>query len=206
VKKPSTHNSIITEIAPLEQVPIEALKPTAKNPRNHSKQQIRLIARSIETFGFVVPIVVDSGNEIICGNAVYLAAQLLGLGHIPVIRVTHLDKDKLRAFQIAHNRIAEHSGWDDQILGEVLQDLSLKDLDFNLEEIGFSATEIDLVIDGIAQNPTDVGGNDEVLPPTLGRRLQSRATHGSWIVIASTAATRSIAVHIEPLWTMRRPD
>jgi hypothetical protein len=79
VKKPSTHNSIITEIAPLEQVPIEALKPTARNARNHSKQQIRLIARSIETFGFVVPIVVDSSNEIICGNAVYLAAQLLGL-------------------------------------------------------------------------------------------------------------------------------
>jgi DNA modification methylase len=168
VKKPSTHNSIITEIAPLEPVPIEALKPTAKNARNHSKQQIRLIARSIETFGFVVPIVVDSGNEIICGNAVYLAAQLLGLDHIPVIRVTHLDKDKLRAFQIAHNRIAEHSSWDDQILGEVLQDLSSKDLDFNLEEIGFSTTEIDLLIDGIEQHPADADASDAVSPLDAG--------------------------------------
>jgi DNA modification methylase len=168
VKKTSTHNSIISEIAPLEQVPLEALKPTAKNARNHSKQQIRLIARSIETFGFVVPMVVDSGNEIICGNAVYLAAQLLGLDHITVIRVTHLDKDKLRAFQIAHNRIAELSSWDGQILGQVLQDLSVKDLDFNLEAIGFSTTEIDLLIDGIAQDPSDSDAGDEAPMPDAG--------------------------------------
>jgi DNA modification methylase len=168
VNKLSTSNSIFTEIGPLEQVPIKDLKPTTKSARKHSRQQIKLIARSIETFGFVVPIVVDSINEIICGNAVYLAAQLLGLNRITVIRVTHLDKDKLRAFQIAHNRIAELSSWDDQILGEVLQDLSVKDLDFNLEEIGFSTTEIDLLIDGIPQNPSDSEASDEALPPDAG--------------------------------------
>jgi ParB-like chromosome segregation protein Spo0J len=122
MNRPILHNRIFTGIGPLETVSIQALKPSAINARRHSKQQIRLIARSIETFGFVVPMVVDAVNEIICGNAVYQAVQLLGLDHVRVVRVTHLDKDKLRAFQIAHNRIAELSSWDDQLLGEVLQE------------------------------------------------------------------------------------
>jgi DNA modification methylase len=168
MNRPILHNRIFTEIGPLETVSVQTLKPNTKNARSHSKQQIRLIARSIETFGFVVPMVVDAVNEIICGNAVYHAVRLLGLDHVTVVRVTHLDKDKLRAFQIAHNRIAEMSSWDGQILGEILHDLSLKDLDFNLEEIGFSTTEIDLLIDGIAQNSTGPLASDETLPPDAG--------------------------------------
>jgi DNA modification methylase len=160
VNKSITHNSIITEIGPLERLPIEALKPNAKNTRKHSKQQIKLIARSIETFSLVVPPVIDSINNIICGNAVYAAAQLLGLTHLTVIRITHLNQEKLQAFRIAHNRIAGLSSWDDQILGEVLQDLSLKDLDFNLEDIGFSTAEIDLRIEEIGQNAASSDGSD----------------------------------------------
>jgi DNA modification methylase len=166
MNRPILHNRIFTEIGPLETVSIQALKPSAKSARSHSKQQIRLIARSIETFGFVIPMVLDAVNEIICGNAVYQAVQLLGLDHVTVIRVTHLGK--LRAFQIAHNRIAELSSWDGQILSEILQDLSLTDLDFSLEEIGFSTTEIDLLIDGIAQNPPGHEACHEVLPPDAG--------------------------------------
>jgi ParB-like chromosome segregation protein Spo0J len=40
--------------------PIEELKLDPVNPRIHSKKQIRQIARSIETFGFNVPVLVDA--------------------------------------------------------------------------------------------------------------------------------------------------
>jgi hypothetical protein len=39
--------------------PIAELIPDPKNPRLHSRRQVRQIARSIETFGFNVPILVD---------------------------------------------------------------------------------------------------------------------------------------------------
>jgi hypothetical protein len=41
----------------LECIPIPRLKPYEKNARTHSSRQIRQIARSIETFGFVNPVV-----------------------------------------------------------------------------------------------------------------------------------------------------
>jgi ParB-like chromosome segregation protein Spo0J len=37
----------------------DALKPNPRNARTHSKKQIRQIAKSIETYGFTVP--VDAG-------------------------------------------------------------------------------------------------------------------------------------------------
>jgi len=40
--------------------PTEELKPDPANPRRHPKKQIRQIARSIETFGFNVPILVTT--------------------------------------------------------------------------------------------------------------------------------------------------
>jgi hypothetical protein len=34
---------------------IEELKPDPRNPRQHTRKQIKQFARSIETFGFTVP-------------------------------------------------------------------------------------------------------------------------------------------------------
>ena len=36
--------------------PIESLKPYPNNPRTHSSKQLHQIAKSIENFGFLVPI------------------------------------------------------------------------------------------------------------------------------------------------------
>ena len=40
-------------------LPIEHLKPDPNNARQHSKKQIRQIAKSIETFGFNVPVLIE---------------------------------------------------------------------------------------------------------------------------------------------------
>ena len=49
-------------------IAVGALKPNARNARTHSKKQIRQIADSIATFGFLVPVLVDESHSIIAGH------------------------------------------------------------------------------------------------------------------------------------------
>jgi ParB-like chromosome segregation protein Spo0J len=42
--------------------PIDEIRPDPANPRLHSKNQIRKLANSIKTFGFNVPILIDSSE------------------------------------------------------------------------------------------------------------------------------------------------
>jgi ParB-like chromosome segregation protein Spo0J len=71
-------------------VPIDQLKPDPSNGRVHSKKQIRQIARSIETFGFNVPVLVGANLNVIAGHGRVLAAKHLGLTEVPAIRLDHL--------------------------------------------------------------------------------------------------------------------
>ena len=67
-------------VGKLALVPIGALRADPRNPRKHSRIQVRAIARSIDAFGFNAPILVDKRNQIVAGHGRYEAAQLLGLG------------------------------------------------------------------------------------------------------------------------------
>ncbi len=60
-----------------------ALTPHPRNPRKHSRQQIRAIARSIEAFGFNAPVLIDKDRQIVAGHGRYEAAKLLRLAQIP---------------------------------------------------------------------------------------------------------------------------
>ena len=58
--------------------PIELLKPDPGNPRLHSKKQIGQIARSIKSFGFNVPVLIDAELRVVAGHGRLLAARQLG--------------------------------------------------------------------------------------------------------------------------------
>jgi DNA modification methylase len=128
-------------------VPIDALKPRARNPRIHSEKQVRQIARSIEQFGFTNPALVDLNNGIIAGHARVQAAKLLGWTKVPAIRLEDLSEAEVRAYVIADNRLNELSGWDDKILPEELKELIDLDIDFDPTVTGFEMPEIDILID-----------------------------------------------------------
>src|SRR5207237_3782671 len=96
-------------------VPTGQLKPDPRNARVHSKKQIRQIARSIESFGFNVPILIDNNFEVIAGHGRVLAAKHLGLTEVPTIRLDHLTEAQRRAFMIADNRLTEIAVWDDRL-------------------------------------------------------------------------------------------
>lgn len=126
------------------------LQPDPRNARLHSKLQIRQIARSIQSFGFNVPVLIDSSNKILCGHGRVEAAKSLRLQKIPVIQLDHLTEAQARAFAIADNRLTENAAWNEQLLGEIFSELSVLDLDFSLEDTGFSMGEIDLRIEGLS--------------------------------------------------------
>ena len=143
--------------------PISELKIDAKNPRAHSSRQVRQIARSIESFGFNVPVLVDTNGKVIAGHGRILACQLLGHTEVPTISLEHLSEAQAKAFMIADNRLTENSTWDDRLLAEQLKELSELQLDFSLEVTGFEMGEIDLRIEGLAADPEDADPAD-ILP------------------------------------------
>src|ERR1700722_17831018 len=130
---------------------IEELKLDPRNPRAHSDKQVRQIARSIETFGFNVPALIDSNLKVIAGHGRVMACKLLGCREVPTISLDHLSEAQARAFMIADNKLSENSTWDDHLLAEHLSELSLLDLDFDLEVTGFEMGDIDFRIERLAQ-------------------------------------------------------
>ena len=67
---------------------LTALKAYPRNARTHSKKQIRQIARSIERFGFINPVLIDESNQIIAGHGRVAAARELGLPEVPTLRLS----------------------------------------------------------------------------------------------------------------------
>src|SRR3954451_4931045 len=101
--------------------PLDQLKLDPANPRHHSKKQIRQIGRSIEIFGFNVPILIDRYGNVIAGHGRLLAAKQLGMIEVPTLCLDHLNPAQARAFMIADNRLTDNSVWDDQLLAEHLK-------------------------------------------------------------------------------------
>src|SRR5438128_2150599 len=119
----------------IETMQISELRSYAKNPRTHSKKQIRQIADSIGTFGFINPVLISDNNEIIAGHGRVEAARLLRLESISSVRLSHLDAARRRAYVLADNKLALNAGWDHELLAIELQ--ALVDLDFGVEITGF---------------------------------------------------------------------
>jgi hypothetical protein len=64
---------------------VSDLKPYPRNARTHSKKQIHQIARSIEEFGFVSPVIINGEDQILSGHGPVDAAKLLKLDEVPTI-------------------------------------------------------------------------------------------------------------------------
>jgi DNA modification methylase len=134
----------------IEYLAVADLRPAAENTRLHSDKQVQQIARSIEAFGFNVPVLVDSSSQVVAGHGRLSACNLLGIEEVPVIRLEHLSEHQRRAFMIADNRLTENSEWNKPLLGEQLKILSDAELNFSLEVTGFEMAEIDTMIEGVS--------------------------------------------------------
>jgi DNA modification methylase len=157
----------------VEAVPASALKPYPSNPRTHSKKQVCQIAKSIKTFGWTNPILIDGEGGVIAGHGRLEAAKQLGIQQVPTIKLEDMSEAQKRAYVIADNKLAENAGWDTEILAIELQALTEIDLDFDIETIGFEMGEIDVLIDGLCD---DDDGADQV--PEIDRTLSPASQLG----------------------------
>ncbi|WP_338459112.1 DNA modification methylase [Enterococcus faecalis] len=120
----------------------EDLIPYEKNPR-HNEEAITAVAKSIEKFGFKVPIVVDASNVIVNGHTRLKAAKYLGLKEVPTIIADDLTPEQIKAFRLADNKVGEIATWDEELLNAELDELADLDLDFDMTEFGFDLPDIE---------------------------------------------------------------
>lgn len=126
-------------------VAIDELKPWDENPRINDRA-VDAVAKSIEAFGFNVPILHDQHMVIVAGHVRWKAARKLGLTTVPAIQVS-LTCAQRKAFAVADNKTADIADWDYDVLADVLRDLPQEGIDLN--SLGFSEAERDAILEPV---------------------------------------------------------
>ena len=126
----------------IKEVEIGKLLPWDENPRVN-ENAVDAVAKSIEQYGFNVPILCDQHMTIIAGHVRWKAATKVGMETVPVIQIT-LTRAQREAFAIADNKTAEIADWDYDALAHILEDLPGEEID--LSSLGFSEAELDAIL------------------------------------------------------------
>jgi len=142
---------------------IENIQPNPRNPLVHGTAETRRVARTLAQLG-AVPLIVTNERVLLSANVFLEAAKLAGFRVVPVLVASHLSTAEADTLMLALVRIVERGEWDERKLGQVLRDLTLQDLDFDVTITGFDPGEIDLKIAALDQTPEEPDPADE-LPP-----------------------------------------
>lgn len=157
----------VEDVSGLPRRSLDDLNPFAGNPRTHSSEQVQQIAGAMREFGWTNPILIDERETIIAGHGRLQAARLNrdeglpvpgweDLESVPVIVLRGLSEAQKRAYVIADNKLALNSGWDDQLLGQMLHGLNAEGYD--LLRTGFSGDELSNLMDPLPDDPGGEGG------------------------------------------------
>ena len=151
----------------IEQVDIKRLKPSEDNAKIHTPEQVEQIKKSIQEFGFNDPLAIDENEVIIEGHGRLLALQELGYKKVECIRLEHLTPEQKKAYIQIHNQLTMNTGFDMEILEDVLADI--KNID--MSEFGF---DMDFTIN----DDWDFGDEDVDDPPLQPQGLRHKIKHG----------------------------
>lgn len=105
-------------------IKIADLKPASYNPRRITDWEMRKLMRSIESFGFVEPVVVNSDMTIIGGHQRVEAAKNIGYESVPCV-VVEISKGREKALNLALNRIGGE--FDDELVALLLKTMEEED-------------------------------------------------------------------------------
>jgi hypothetical protein len=114
---------------PLDLIPYE------RNPKIHPDAQIDKLAKSIEEWGFTIPILIDEKNNVIAGHGRLFAADQLKLKTVPCIVARGWSEEQRRAYVIADNKLAEQSIWNEDLLWAEMDHLLTAGYDVNLMSV-----------------------------------------------------------------------
>lgn len=134
----------------IQEVPIGDVKPYENNPRDNDRA-VDALAKSIKSFGWQQPIVVDKNMVVIVGHTRLKAAKKLGAEKVPVVIAENLTDEQAKAYRLADNKTGENAVWDNKKLLEELSSFDTKDL-----FTGFKTSEIfEDVLDEQDNSPID---------------------------------------------------
>lgn len=122
----------------IEKVSIGKLKPAPYNPRKIDGATLERLARGMEEFGIVDPIIINKDGTVIGGHQRIKAAEKLGMKEIPCVRLD-LDKTREKALNLALSKISGE--WDIDLLKELLIELDAGAIDIELT--GFTDKELE---------------------------------------------------------------
>jgi hypothetical protein len=161
----------------IENLAVEQLRPYQNNPRVHPRKQIDKLARAIDEFGFLIPILIDDQNTVLAGHARIEAAKQLRLHSVPCIRANHLSETQKRTFTILDNRLATEAAWDFQLLAQEVEFLQSHGID--LTTTGFEIPGIEMIFD--ATDPPTSDSEDDKTPDFAPDRIVTRP-NDLWIL------------------------
>ena len=136
----------------IKHIAVKDLKPWPRNPRTHD---VDSLVKSIETFGFRAPLVVNQtaqGYMVEAGHGRLEAAIRLGMETVPC-SVFVDDEKTAMAYAIADNRQQELAEWDMPGLKDILQEVDTGDLD--MDAIGFSEQELERLMTATFHEPEE---------------------------------------------------
>lgn len=116
-------------------IKVSSLRPYEKNAKKHDQTQIDNVAKSIEKYGFVQPLVIDKDNVVIIGHCRLEASKKLKLKEVPCVLADTLTDEQVKELRLLDNKLNE-SEWDLDLISEELADLDLSDfeLDWGITE------------------------------------------------------------------------
>lgn len=118
----------------IEYLPLKDLKAYENNARKHGDEDLQAIMNSIKEFGFNDPIGIWSDKNIIVeGHGRLIAAKKLKMDTVPCIRLDHMTDEQRRAYTLAHNKTAELSAWDFDMVDLEIENIA----DIDMTQFGF---------------------------------------------------------------------
>ena len=117
---------------------IDDIIPYENNAKEHPKEQIEQIKKSIRDFGNNDPIAIDENNVIIEGHGRLLALKELGYKEVECIILKGLTDEQKNAYRLVHNKLTMNSDFNFQALEAELKkitDFDMNEFDFNMADI-----------------------------------------------------------------------
>ncbi len=129
----------------VRRINISQIKPAGYNPRKNLRpkdKEYQKIKRSIENFGFVQPLIVNTDGTCIGGHQRLKVLKELGYREVECV-VVNLTKEKEKALNLALNKV--QGEWDMDLLEELINDIQKTAPDLDLTITGFDAEETEAI-------------------------------------------------------------
>lgn len=136
-------------------VPVSELKEFPNNPNIHPEEQVKAIAKSMETYGQYYPVIVDEKLQILCGHGKKLALEMLGKTEAEVVIMHGLSEKQKMKLVLEDNKIQSLSYINFGKVEDIIREIGETDI------IGYANDYLEAIISEVS---TDNMGVDFTQP------------------------------------------